>query len=202
MTAQDPSAADPLVALTTVEGALVTLVGAMLAATPGLSEFDRALLEAIQCEDEAHWHLLSALGGLLLTDAFTVPSALLQDRANALRGLLLLKEVSLGAEMAFSRSLVAGADQRVAETLFAMGAIEGGHHAALRAALGEQPTVARAFLPWQFSDPAEAIEALSALGVLGGAGELVPYPGPLPRRCRGVTGLVPETTEDATAWGG
>ncbi len=202
MASQSATIADPLVALLTVEGALVTVLGGVLAAVPGLTDADRVTLAAMQCEDEAHWHLLAALGAQMPFDVFTLPEPMAADRGSALLGMSVLKEIALGAQMAYNRTLVQGADPRLAETLFAMGAIEGGHHAALRAALGEAPVVARAFLPWRFSDAAQAIDALTAIGVVGGVGTELRYPGPLARVCRGVSGLVPETTEDAAAWGG
>lgn len=200
LTTQD--APGPLDALVTAEAALVTLAGAVRAAGPtlDLTAADDAFLRAAQCADEAHYHLLLALGATPAAEAFAVPVGTLSARGPALRLLATVKAVVLGAQMALARSLVNGAEPPVAETVFAMGAVEGGHAALLRGLLGQDPAADRAFLPWRFADPADALPALAEAGLLDNAPGAIPFPGPLPRDCRGLAGLVPQTTEDALAW--
>jgi hypothetical protein len=204
MTAQEPAAPSPLDGLITAEAALVTLAGAIRDAGPpiGLTEADETFLRAVQCADEAHYHLLQALGATPAADAFAIPGGVLAARGPALRLLAEVKAITLGAQMALARSLVVvdGAEPPLAETVFAMGAIEGGHAVLLRALLGGQPAADRAFLPWRFADPADGLAALAESGLLDDAPDAVPFPGPLPRICRGLSGLVPQTTEEALAW--
>jgi hypothetical protein len=197
----EPGALDALI---TAEAALVTLAGVIREAGPaaGLTEADEAFLRAAQCADEAHYHLLQALGAVPAVAAFAVAERALVARGPALRMLAEVKAIALGAQMAFARSLVNGAEPPLAETVFAMGAVEGGHAALLRGLLGGDPAADRAFLPWRFADPADALDALAESGLLDDAPGAVPFPGPLPRICRGLTGLVPQTTEEALAWDG
>ena len=205
MTAQpQPPAPSPLDALITAEAALVTLAGAIRDAGPliGITEADEGFLRAAQCADEAHYHLLQALGATPATAAFAIPGGVLDARGPALRLLAEVKAIALGAQMALARSLVLvdGSEPPLAETVFAMGAVEGGHAALLRGLLGGAPAADRAFLPWRFADPADALPALAESGLLDDAPDAVPFPGPLPRVCRGLAGLVPQTTEEALAW--
>lgn len=203
---QSESDATALDALATLEAALVTLAGVArhraAGSDPGLDldAADLRLLEAMQCQDEAHFHLLASLGAAPVMTAFALQPRATASRAAALAALRSLKEIALGAQMALARSLAATDDQRLAEVLFAMGAIEGGHAALLRGRLGEEPASGRAFLRWRFGDALDALAELAESGLLDDAPDAVPYPGPLERRCAGVTGLVPETTEDELRW--
>ncbi|MGI9252526.1 MAG: hypothetical protein ACR2J8_02175 [Thermomicrobiales bacterium] len=205
-TAGQDNASGPLDALMTVEAALVTLAGVVRdAGASGALAFDApslASLAAMQCEDEAHYHLLEALGAISAADRFAIPPGLLESRDAAIDGLLSLKEVALGGQMALARLIAAAdpPDQAFAESLFSLGAVEGGHQVMLRTLRGETLPGGRAFLAWRFSDPRDVLDALSETGLLDAAEKPVLFPGPLPRDCRGVTGLVPETTEDAELW--
>lgn len=200
---REPSALD---ALATVEAALVTLAGVLRQrAAGGELELDEAgadlrLLEAMQCQDEAHLHFLASLGGAPVVPAFALPERLAAERGAALAKLLSLKEISLGAQMAFAHALAGNGDKETAEVLFALGAVEGGHEALLRQRLGREPANGRAFLAWRFADPLDALPALAEAGSLDDDPSAIPYPGPLERRCAGVTGLVPETTAEVLLW--
>jgi len=197
----EPTALDTLA---TVEAALVTLAGVVrqgvTAGALDLDEADLRLIEAMQCQDEAHAHLLASLGAVPVTAAFALQPRATASRAMALAALHSLKEIALGAQMALARSLAGSDDAALAETLFALGAVEGSHAALLRGRLGEEPASDRAFLPWRFADPLEALPVLAESGLLDDAPDAVLYPGPLERRCAGVFGLVPETTEDELRW--
>jgi hypothetical protein len=204
--ASQEDAPGPLDALMTVEAALVTLAGVVReAAGEGGFPLDRAALDALaamQCQDEAHFHLLQALGAIPVTDRFSIPPRLLDSAESALDGLLALKGVALGGQMALARLLAAAEqpDPAFAESLFALGAVEGGHHAVLRGLRGRTPPNDRAFLRWRFADPRDVLDALAETGLLDRGDRTEVFPGPLPRVCTGVTGLVPETTEDALLW--
>lgn len=196
----------PLDALMTVEAALVTVAGAIreAAGEGGLPLEDAALavVAAMQCEDEAHYHLLEALGAIPVADRFAIPAGVLESSDAAIDGLLALKEVALGGQMALARLIAAAdpPDAAFAESLFALGAAEGGHRVLLRAIRGADLPNDRAFLAWRFADPRDALSALAETGLLDDADRAVRFPGPLPVSCRGVSGLVPETTEDAELW--
>jgi hypothetical protein len=191
-------------ALATVEAALVTL-GGMVRQSAGdggldLDEADLGLIEAMQCQDEAHYHLLASLGAVPVAIAFAFQPRATADRPAALAALRGLKEIALGGQMALARGLAGSDDPSLAETLFAMGTVEGGHEALLRSRLGDEPAAGRAFLRWRFADPLDVLPALEEAGLLDDSADAVPYPGPLERRCAGIFGLVPETTEDERRW--
>jgi len=65
---------------------------------------------------------------------------------------------------------------------------------------GTPASAGRAFLRWRFADPLDVLPALEEAGLLDDSADAVPYPGPLERRCAGIFGLVPETTEDERRW--
>lgn len=197
----EPTALD---VLATVEAALVTLAGVARArAASGdldLDEADLRLLDSMQCQDDAHLQQLAALGAAPVATAFALQPQATSSRAAMLAALRSLKEIALGAQMAFARALAGTGDPELAEILFALGAVEGGHEALLRARLGNEPANDRAFLRWRFADPLAALAALAEAGLLDDAADAVPYPGPLERRCAGVLGLVPQTTAAEQLW--
>jgi hypothetical protein len=63
---------------------------------------------------------------------------------------------------------------------------------------GERLPADRAFAAWQYRDPAEALDEIGSMGFIDGKGTTYDYPGPGDRYCRGITGLVAETTADQT----
>jgi hypothetical protein len=146
-------------------------------------------LRAAQCEEEAHYHFLEFAGATPAASSFTVPEAALADRNALLRAVVELEGIAVAAYMAAARGLAAAGDLRLVEIAYQIGAVEGGHLALARHLLGERPANDRAFARWRFAD----------VGYLGGSGEAVAYPGPVDRFCRGVFGLVPETTDEAVA---
>jgi hypothetical protein len=98
--------------------------------------------------------------------------------------------------MAAARQFAAGGDPRLVEIAYQIGAVEAQHQAMVRVFLGERLPTDRAFAKWLFRDPAEAVQALTDLRYIGGGGRAYEYPGPVDRYCRGVFGLVPETTDE------
>jgi hypothetical protein len=82
------------------------------------------------------------------------------------------------------------------ELAFQIGTVEAQHYALLRQFAGERIPADRAFPEWQFASTSEAMDTIAGFGFLGGEGEEVAYPGPGDRYCRGISGLVAETTRD------
>ncbi len=190
-------------ALATVEAAAVTLLG--VARQRGLDgdldagEDAVVVLRAAQCQDEQHYHALLAAGGLPVTDTFTIPEEMVTDRTLLLVGILELKAIGIAGHMALAREWAARGDLEQVEITYQMGAVDAQHLALAHALIGVSPANDRAFVRWLFAAPAEAVAALTLLGLLDGAGEPVPFPGPVDRICRGVFGLTPETTAVMTA---
>jgi hypothetical protein len=189
-------------ALATMEAAAVTLLGvARQRGQDGeldVGEDAAVILRAAQCQDEQHYHALIAAGGLPVADAFTIPEQIVTDRTLLLVGVLELKAIGIAGYMALAREWAVRGDVSQVEIAYQMGTVEAQHLALAHALVGVSPANDRAFARWLFADPAEAIDALNALGLLEGSAEPVPFPGPLDRVCRGVFGLTPETTATMT----
>ena len=184
----------------TVEAACVTFVGvARQRAVEGGLELDPdtvRFLRASQCEDEAHYHFLASLGAAETAAAYSIPERGLADGDGFLETLIALEAISVGAYMAAARRLAELGEARLVEIAYQMGAVDAQHEALARHLLGVRPANDRAFAKRRFVDLAEAADALATIGFVGG-GETYAFPGPVDRLCRGVFGLVPETTEDA-----
>ncbi|HEY7032213.1 MAG TPA: hypothetical protein VH482_12820 [Thermomicrobiales bacterium] len=152
-------------------------------------------LRAAQCEDEAHYNFLVAAGAEAET-TFTFAGRVFRTRASFLSALLDAKEVAVGAAMAAARQFAALGELRLVEIAYQIGAVDAQHLALARLYLGEQIANDRAFAKWRFATTADAAQTLIDAGYLDGKGDATAFPGPLSRQCRGVFGLVPETTED------
>ena len=102
--------------------------------------------------------------------------------------------IDLVAESDIAELEVTG-ELRLVEIAYQIGTVEAQHLALTRLYLGEQIASDRAFAKWRFTTTAEAADALADAGYLDDDGDYS-FPGPLSRQCRGVFGLVPETTDD------
>jgi hypothetical protein len=197
MTDRDPILAG-LDALTTVEAAAVTLLGVArqrgLAGQLDVGEDAVIVLRAAQCQDEQHYHALRAAGGAPVAVEFTIPEAAVTDRTLLLVTTLELKAITIAGYMVLAREWAARGDFAQVEVAYQMGVVEAQHLALAHALVGVTPANDRAFARWLFAEPAEALDALAALGMLQGPDEAVPFPGPMERICRGVFGLTPEPT--------
>jgi hypothetical protein len=99
--------------------------------------------------------------------------------------------------MAMARIFAEFADFTLVETSYQIGAVDAQHEALARQMLGARPANDRAFARWRFFDLLEVEDALYATGFMDESDDVIAYPGPVARFCAGVTGLVPETTDDA-----
>ncbi|MGH2531538.1 MAG: ferritin-like domain-containing protein [Thermomicrobiales bacterium] len=182
----------------TIEALAVTMLG--VARDRGrrldLADEDVRFLRAAQCEDEAHYHFFQAAGGAPTTETFSIANATFADRETCLRALVDVKAIGVGAYMAAARQFATLGDGRLVEIAYQIGAVEAQHLALAKVLLAERLPVDRAFVQWRFREVGAAVAALTDLGFIGGGGKQYDYPGPVSRVCRGVFGLVPETTDD------
>jgi hypothetical protein len=189
-------------AMAVLEAAAVTLLGvARQRGIDGqLDVGDDAVivLRAAQCQDEQHYHALRAAGAAQVVDPFTIPESAVGDRTLLLVTVLELKAAAIAGYMALAREFAARGALDQVEIVYQMGTVEAQHLTLAHALVGVTPANDRAFARWLFADPAEAREAVRALGLLAGPGDPVPFPGPMERICRGVFGLTPETTATMT----
>jgi hypothetical protein len=193
-----PVVADAINAAITVEAFAVTFCGTARGRGDDIG-FDDAVsrfVRATQCEEEAHFHFFEAAGAVAATTTFTVPSNQIRNEERFLTALSRFEGILVGMYMAAGRQFAAAGDLRLVEISYQIGAVEAQHGALARLFLGERVPAERAYAKWMFRQPMEAVTALEELGYIGGDGDEFSYPGPVDRICRGVSGLVPETTED------
>lgn len=187
----------------TVEAAGVVLAGVgRLRGVDGdlaLDGDDLSFLRAAQCQDEAHYHLLETLGGRSAAVAFSLPPEAEADRAGFLGAMIELEGIAVAAAMALARRFGEIGEGRLIEVAYQLGAGDAQHEALARFLRGDRPANERAFARWRFADAGQALAALADAGFLDPTVETWVFPGPVDRVCRGVFGLVPETTEDAPA---
>jgi len=157
------------------------------------------LVRAVQCEEDAHHNVLTAAGGVPETMSFTVASSLDNGPAAFLRVWAAIERVQVGLYLAAARAFAVEGDPRLVEIAFEAWAVEAQHLAILRGLQGERLQADRTFAAWRYRSTSEAILELRDLGLIDGPGDATAYPGPREGFCRGVVGLVPETTDDQPA---
>jgi hypothetical protein len=162
----------------------------------GLKPEDVRYLRAAQCEDEAHYHFFEAAGASPATTEFAIANATFADRDTFFRHLVDVETIAVGGYMAAARQFAAAGNLRLVEIAYQVGAVEAQHQALAKLLLGDPLPNDRAFPAWMFRDMDEAVTALKKMGFIGGPGKRYDFPGPVDRICRGVFGLVPETTDD------
>jgi hypothetical protein len=185
-------------AASTIEMFSVTLLGVARdrGRRLGLGPADVRFLRATQCEDEAHQHFLEAAGASPATTTFAIANTTFADRDTFYQHLVDVETIAVAGYMAAARAFAAAGNLRLVEIAYQIGAVEAQHQALAKLLLGDLLPSDRAFPAWRFHDMDEAVTALKAMGFIGGPGKKYDYPGPVDRNCRGVFGLVPETTED------
>jgi hypothetical protein len=162
----------------------------------GLGAADVRFLRAAQCEDEAHQHFFEAAGATPETTTVAIANATFADRATFYQHFIDVKTIAVAGYMAAARQFATAGNLKLVEIAYQIGAVEAQHQALAKLLLGDLLPSDRAFPAWMFRDMDEAVTALKAMGFIGGPGKKYDYPGPVDRSCRGVFGLVPETTED------
>jgi hypothetical protein len=184
----------------TAEGLLVTLLGvARTKATElTLDEATVRLIRAAQCEEAAHFNNLVTAGAAPNTGQYTIPDQVLENPTSFLATWMDLEQIMVGMYMAASRQLATNGDIDLVEIAYQIGVVEAQHLALIRQLAGERLPADRAFAAWQYREPAEALDEVGSMGFIDGKGTTYDYPGPGDRYCRGITGLVAETTADQT----
>ena len=184
--------------IVTAEALLVTYLGVARTLEAELRMDDDLvrLVRAVQCEEDAHHNVLTAAGGVPETMSFTVASSLDNGPTAFLRVWAAIEGVQVGLYLAAARAFAVEGDPRLVEVAFEAGAVEAQHLLILRGLRGERLPADRAFAAWRYRSTSEAIDELGELGLIDGPGDATAYPGPRERFCRGVVGLVPETTDD------
>jgi hypothetical protein len=165
----------------TAEGLLVTMLGVARTKQSQLALDEPAvrLLRAAQCEEEAHFNNLVSAGAVPSTAKYTLADRIFENPTTFLTTWLDL-------------------EPDLVEMAYQIGAVEAQHQALLRQVMGERLPADRAFAAWQFRQTKQGLAEIKRMGLIDGEGTTYDYPGPGDRYCRGVTGLVAETTADQT----
>jgi hypothetical protein len=181
-------------------GLLVTLLGVARTRQSQLTldEATVRLLRAAQCEEEAHFNNLVAAGAVPSTSQYTIADQLFENPTSFLTTWSDLEQIMVGMYMIATRRLAENGEADLVEMTYQIGAVEAQHQALLRQILGDRLPADRAFAAWQFRQTSQALSHIKRMGFIGGEGQTYDYPGPGDRYCRGVTGLVAETTSGQT----
>lgn len=198
---ESPSLREAINAAITIEAFATTFYGAARGQSANLELRDEIVrfARAAQCEEEAHFHFFEAAAAAPITTTFTIPSSRVRDQAAFLKAILDIETVMVGAHMALAREVASSGNLRLVEIAYQIGAVEAQHQALIRLFSGERIPSDRAYAKWLFRTVPEAVDAIAELGYIEGEGKEYEFPGPVDRFCRGVSGLVPETTEDQDA---
>lgn len=195
----EPNVRDAVNALITVEAFAVTFYGVARDGDTNLELTDELtrFVRSAQCGEEAHFHFFESAGGAPTTTTFTIDPAEIADQPSFLASAIAIEELLVAAHMSAARAFAAAGETELVEIVYQIGAVEAQHLALLRQFSGERTPANRAFAAWGFRSPVGALETLAALAYIDGNGAAVSYPGPVDRFCRGMFGLVPETTANA-----
>jgi hypothetical protein len=196
--AQEGGTARTLGDAATAEGLLVTLLGVARtkAGEMALDDATIRLMRATQCEEEAHFNNLVAAGAVPTSNRFSIAEAVFANPTSFLATWLDLEQIMVGIYLAAARALAEQQAFDLVEIAYQIGVVEGQHQVLLRQMTGERLPADRAFVAWRYPDTATALAEITDLGFIDGSGTPYDYPGPGDRYCRGVTGLVAETTSD------
>ena len=184
----------------TAEGLLVTMLGVARTKQSQLALDEPAvrLLRAAQCEEEAHFNNLVSAGAVPSTAKYTLADRIFENPTTFLTTWLDLEQIMVGMYMIAARRLAENGEPDLVEMAYQIGAVEAQHQALLRQVMGERLPADRAFAAWQFRQTKQGLAEIKRMGLIDGEGTTYDYPGPGDRYCRGVTGLVAETTADQT----
>lgn len=172
----------------TAEAFAVTALGVALAnAANGklaLNAMAIRTFKAARAEEQAHYNYLTGAGARPLTTTFTVPdSKIVTHVPTFLTTLIHLEEIFIAAYLTAAQEFVILGQPRLAQLALQIGAVEAEHRAGARffaiqaGIIGGTPNDV-AFEKAMFTNVEDATEALESLGVIGGRGTHITYPGP------------------------
>jgi hypothetical protein len=196
----DPRLIATLADATAAEGLMVTFLAVARTKASDLALDDSIvrMVRSAQCEDEAHYDNLASRGGSPTVATYTIADEGFTDPPAFLAAWASLVKIMTGLYMAAARQAAVSGQPDLVELMYQIGAVESQHLALIRQAQGERIPADRAFPAWQFRSTSRALDQIRDEGFIAGSGTSYDYPGPGDRYCRGVTGLVAETTSDQT----
>lgn len=195
------SAQDIINIAVTAEAFAVTALGVALdnaaKGTLALDAEQQQTLKAARAAEQAHYDYLIRGGAVPITTTFTVPDpAIFTDVPTFLRTLVGLEETFIAAYIAAAQEFAILGEVELTQVALQIGAVEAEHRAGARyyaivaGVLTGTPNDV-AFEKALYSTVGEAAAALQSLGVIGGSGSQVTFPGPGSIDTTGVTQLTP-----------
>lgn len=175
------------IAATAEAFAVTALGGALASAEEGnlaLTEDAVGTLTAARAAEQAHYDFLIESGAEPLTLTFTIPDeAILTDVSTFLTTLVSLEELFIAAYIAAAQVFAIRGESRLAQIALQVGAVEAEHRAgarffAIEAGILSGTANDVAFEQALFTSVGEAAATLEELGIIGGSGTEVTYPGP------------------------
>lgn len=172
----------------TAEAFAVTALGAALEnAESGalkLNAVEFKTFTAARAEEQSHYLYLTGAGAKPLTTTFTVPNPkIVTDVTTFLTTVIHLEELFIAAYLAAAQEFALLKQPRLAQVALQIGAVEAEHRAGarffaiLRGIISGTPNDV-AFEKAMFTHVEEAQDALEQLGIIGGKGTPITYPGP------------------------
>lgn len=196
--AQSESVQDILNVTVTVEQFGVTILGAGLDANakgmfnPPIPDPVVAIVTAARAQEQAHLEFFQSLGGVALTDTFTVPDPkILTDPTVFFTAVQEEETREVAAQIAAFASFVELNRPDLVKVSFQYAAEEAEHRVLANYAAGARPANNLAFAPMKYSTASGIIEDLKAVGIIGGSGPAATYPGPGEIDATNVTNTTP-----------
>lgn len=185
----------------TAEAFAVTALGGVIASAESgalaLNAEQIQTLKAARAAEQAHYDFLTGSGATALTLTFNVPDpAILTDVPTFLTTLIALEEVFIAAYIAAAQEFAILGEARLAQIALQIGAVEAEHRVgarfyAIQAGVLTGTPNDVAFEKALFTSLGEAAALLQELGIIGGTGPEITYPGPGEIDYTGVTNLEP-----------
>ncbi|HEY8599142.1 MAG TPA: ferritin-like domain-containing protein, partial [Thermomicrobiales bacterium] len=138
-----------------------------------------AVLEAARAQEQFHLDFFTQAGGKPLTTTFTLPDpALVSDYDKFFTALVEeeTRETALG--IAAMNTFTAMQRPDLVKVMFQYAAEESEHRLLANYARGARPANDRGFAPALYASAADLVAELRRIGIVGGSGPAITYPGP------------------------
>ncbi len=172
----------------TAEALAVTALGGALEnaanGTLALNAEQQQAIKASRAEEQAHYTYLIGAGAKPLTTTFTLPDPkIITDVPTFLKTLITLEEIFIAAYIAAAQEFAILGKPELAQIAMAIAAVESEHRVLVRVFAVEGGVITGlpndiAFQQALYTSVGEAAAALQSLGLIGGSGSQITYPGP------------------------
>ena len=138
-----------------------------------------AVLEAARAQEQFHLDFFKQAGGNPLTTTFTLPDpALVTDYDKFFTALVQEETRETALEIAAMNTFTALQRPDLVKIAFQYAAEESEHRLLANYALGTRPANDHGFAPALYANAADIVADLKKVGIIGGTGPAVTYPGP------------------------